>query len=184
MLVCLSSTELTNLIIMRNSSFVEAQLSPTLEGNKLSHIQFQMIKYEDLKWVRRFYCYSLRLLPLFPIPLQYCCFKWSSFSLPIAACVNTTFCIQRKQFLTYVTHNKRFLRRFYAPSWNNCLHTQEESLGQGSFTRLFKGYKSDTRNGGKNVSVFLKELDVTHRNLWEVGPSLLNSDPLYDIVLV
>lgn len=39
---------------MRNSSFVEAQLSPTLEGNKLSHIQFQMIKYEDLQWVRRF----------------------------------------------------------------------------------------------------------------------------------
>lgn len=55
MLVCLSSTELTNLIIMRNSSFMEAQLSPTLEGNKLSHIQFQMIKYEDLQWVRRFY---------------------------------------------------------------------------------------------------------------------------------
>lgn len=53
--MCLSSTELTNLIIMRNSSFVEAQLSPTLEGNKLSHIQFQMIKYEDLQWVRRFY---------------------------------------------------------------------------------------------------------------------------------
>ncbi|TWW58077.1 Tyrosine-protein kinase JAK2 [Takifugu flavidus] len=87
------SQELTNLIIMRNSSFVEAQLSPTLEGNKLSHIQFQMIKYEDLQW--------------------------------------------------------------------------GESLGQGSFTRLFKGYKSDMRNGGKYVSVFLKELDVSHRNLWE-----------------
>lgn len=44
---------------MRNSSFVEAQLSPTLEGNKLSHIQFQMIKYEDLQWVRRFYLHCL-----------------------------------------------------------------------------------------------------------------------------
>lgn len=50
--------ELTNLIIMRNSSFVEAQLSPTLEGNKLIHIQFQMIKYEDLQWVRRFYLFT------------------------------------------------------------------------------------------------------------------------------
>lgn len=57
--VCLLPTELTNLIIMRNSSFVEAQLSPTLEGNKLSHIQFQMIKYEDLQWVRRFYLHCL-----------------------------------------------------------------------------------------------------------------------------
>lgn len=57
-LVCLLPTELTNLIIMRNGSFVEAQLSPTLEGNKLSHIQFQMIKYEDLQWVRRFYLHS------------------------------------------------------------------------------------------------------------------------------
>uniref|UniRef100_H3CXH8 Tyrosine-protein kinase n=2 Tax=Tetraodon nigroviridis TaxID=99883 RepID=H3CXH8_TETNG len=87
------SQELTNLIIMRNSSFVEAQLSPTLEGNKLIHIQFQMIKYEDLQW--------------------------------------------------------------------------GESLGQGSFTRLFKGYKSNLSEGGKRVSVFLKELDVNHRNLWE-----------------
>lgn len=40
---------------MRSRSFVEAQLSATLEGNKLIHIQFQMIKYEDLQWVRRFY---------------------------------------------------------------------------------------------------------------------------------
>ncbi len=45
------STELTNLIIIRNSSSVEAQGSPTPERNKFSHIQFQMIKYEDLKWV-------------------------------------------------------------------------------------------------------------------------------------
>lgn len=40
------------------------------------------------------------------------------------------------------------------------------------------------RNGGKYVSVFLKELDVTHRNLWEVGLSPLNPGPFYDIVLV
>lgn len=45
------STELTNLIIIRNSSSVEAQGSPTTERNKFSHIQFHMIKYEDLKWV-------------------------------------------------------------------------------------------------------------------------------------
>lgn len=50
-----------------------------------------------------------------------------------------------------------------------CIHSQGESLGQGSFTRLYKGYKSDLREGRKHVPVFLKELDVTHRNLWEVG---------------
>lgn len=45
-------TELTNLIIISNSSTVEAQGSPTTERTKFSHIQFHMIKYEDLKWVR------------------------------------------------------------------------------------------------------------------------------------
>lgn len=86
--------ELTNLIIIRNSSSVEAQGSPTPERSKFSHIQFHMIKYEDLKW--------------------------------------------------------------------------GESLGQGSFTRIFKGYKTDIRDGEKHVTdVFLKELDAVHKNCWE-----------------
>nr|XP_020452292.1 tyrosine-protein kinase JAK2-like [Monopterus albus] len=86
--------ELTNLIIIRSSSSVEAQGSPTLERNKFSHIQFHMIKYEDLKW--------------------------------------------------------------------------EESLGQGSFTRIFKGYKTDIRDGEKHkTEVLLKELEVVHKNCWE-----------------
>ncbi|XP_070765433.1 tyrosine-protein kinase JAK2 [Enoplosus armatus] len=86
--------ELTNLIIIRNSSSVEAQGSPTPARNKFSHIQFHMIKYEDLKW--------------------------------------------------------------------------DESLGQGSFTRIFKGYKTDIRDGEKcETQVFLKELDVVHKNCWE-----------------
>lgn len=50
-LVLSAFKELTNLIIVRNSSAVEAQGSPTPDRNKFSHIQFQMIKYEDLKWV-------------------------------------------------------------------------------------------------------------------------------------
>ncbi|KAG7230674.1 hypothetical protein INR49_025391 [Caranx melampygus] len=44
----------------------------------------------------------------------------------------------------------------------------EESLGQGSFTRIFKGYKADIRDGEKYVTeVLLKELDVAHKNCWE-----------------
>ncbi|XP_042371560.1 tyrosine-protein kinase JAK2 isoform X2 [Plectropomus leopardus] len=86
--------ELTNLIIIRNSSSVEAQGSPTPERNKFSHIQFHMIKYEDLQW--------------------------------------------------------------------------GESLGQGSFTRIFKGRKVDIRDGEKHVTdVFLKELDAVHKSCWE-----------------
>ncbi|KAK5907113.1 hypothetical protein CesoFtcFv8_004995 [Champsocephalus esox] len=42
--------ELTNLIIIRNNSSVEAQGSPMPERNKFSHIQFHMIKCEDLQW--------------------------------------------------------------------------------------------------------------------------------------
>uniref|UniRef100_A0A3P8S1G4 Tyrosine-protein kinase n=1 Tax=Amphiprion percula TaxID=161767 RepID=A0A3P8S1G4_AMPPE len=86
--------ELTNLIIIRSSSSVEAQGSPTPERNKFSHIQFHMIKYNDLKW--------------------------------------------------------------------------DESLGQGSFTRIFKGYKIDIRDGEKHMTeVLLKELDAVHKNCWE-----------------
>ncbi|XP_074490739.1 tyrosine-protein kinase JAK2 isoform X2 [Sebastes fasciatus] len=86
--------ELTNLIIIRSSSSLEAQGSPTPERNKFSHIQFHMIKYEDLEW--------------------------------------------------------------------------DESLGQGSFTRIFKGYKTDIRDGKKHVTdVFLKELDSGHKSCWE-----------------
>nr|QHD18498.1 Janus kinases 3 [Trachinotus ovatus] len=86
--------ELTNLIIIRNNNTVGTHGSPTLERNKFSHIQFNMIKYKDLKW--------------------------------------------------------------------------EESLGQGSFTRIFKGYKTDIHDGEKHVTeVLLKELDVAHKNCWE-----------------
>uniref|UniRef100_A0A8C4P0A0 Tyrosine-protein kinase n=1 Tax=Dicentrarchus labrax TaxID=13489 RepID=A0A8C4P0A0_DICLA len=86
--------ELTNMIIIRNSSSVEAQGSPTPERNKFSHIQFHMIRYGDLEW--------------------------------------------------------------------------GESLGKGSFTLIFKGYKKDIHDGEKHVTeVFLKELDVVHKNCWE-----------------
>uniref|UniRef100_A0A665VLH1 Tyrosine-protein kinase n=1 Tax=Echeneis naucrates TaxID=173247 RepID=A0A665VLH1_ECHNA len=45
----------------------------------------------------------------------------------------------------------------------------EESLGQGSFTRIFKGYKVDIHDGEKHeIEVLLKELDVAHKNCWEV----------------
>ncbi|XP_061539719.1 tyrosine-protein kinase JAK2 isoform X1 [Phycodurus eques] len=86
--------ELTNLIIIRNGISVEAQGSPTPERKKFSHLQFHMIKYEDLKW--------------------------------------------------------------------------GESLGQGSFTRVFKGSKTDFRDGEKYVTdVLLKELDGAHKNRWQ-----------------
>ncbi|XP_068599747.1 tyrosine-protein kinase JAK2 [Brachionichthys hirsutus] len=86
--------ELTNLIIIRNSSSLEAQGSPTHDRNKFSHIQFHMIKYEDLKL--------------------------------------------------------------------------DECLGKGSFTRIFKGYKTDIRDGERHETpVFLKELDAIHKNCWE-----------------
>uniref|UniRef100_A0A8C6T5Z3 Tyrosine-protein kinase n=1 Tax=Neogobius melanostomus TaxID=47308 RepID=A0A8C6T5Z3_9GOBI len=87
--------ELTNLIIIRNSSSVEAHDSPSSERSKFSHIQFHMIKFEDLTW-------------------------------------------------------------------------NGESLGQGSFTRIFKGSKKDIHEGEKHVTeVLLKELDVLHKNCWE-----------------
>uniref|UniRef100_A0A672JQ91 Tyrosine-protein kinase n=1 Tax=Salarias fasciatus TaxID=181472 RepID=A0A672JQ91_SALFA len=86
--------ELTNLIIVRNGTAVETHGSPTPERNQFSHIQFHMIKYEDLKW--------------------------------------------------------------------------DESLGQGSFTRIYRGHKTDIRDGENyTTEVLLKELDAGHKNCWE-----------------
>ncbi|KAJ3599030.1 hypothetical protein NHX12_032993 [Muraenolepis orangiensis] len=44
----------------------------------------------------------------------------------------------------------------------------EECLGQGSFTRVFKGTKVDVREGVPHrTKVLLKELDANHKNYWE-----------------
>uniref|UniRef100_A0A8C1K3Q7 Tyrosine-protein kinase n=1 Tax=Cyprinus carpio TaxID=7962 RepID=A0A8C1K3Q7_CYPCA len=44
--------ELTNMIILRNSSMTEMPSSPMLQRHKPSHMQFHMIKHEDLTWVQ------------------------------------------------------------------------------------------------------------------------------------
>lgn len=50
-----------------------------------------------------------------------------------------------------------------------CFSSKGESLGQGSFTRIFVGYKTDVHDGEKHVTeVLLKELDAAHKNCWEV----------------
>ncbi|KAL1023266.1 hypothetical protein UPYG_G00038470 [Umbra pygmaea] len=86
--------ELSNILIVRSSRSVESQGSPTLQRTKPSHIQFHMIKYEDLQWC--------------------------------------------------------------------------ESLGQGSFTRIYRGSKVDICDGEKHkTDVLLKELDATHKSCWE-----------------
>ncbi|XP_061094293.1 tyrosine-protein kinase JAK2 [Conger conger] len=86
--------EYTNMIIIRNSCSAEAVGSPTLSRHKAGHVQFQMMKYEDLQW--------------------------------------------------------------------------GENLGQGSFTRIYKGGKTDIREGEKHVTdVLLKVLDSSHKDFWE-----------------
>ncbi|XP_051508894.1 tyrosine-protein kinase JAK2-like isoform X2 [Myxocyprinus asiaticus] len=42
--------ELTNMIILRNSSMAEMPSSPMLQRHKPSHMQFHMIKHDDLTW--------------------------------------------------------------------------------------------------------------------------------------
>ncbi|GAA6065086.1 tyrosine-protein kinase JAK2, partial [Tachysurus ichikawai] len=86
--------ELSNLIIIRNSSVCETPSSPTQNRHRPSHIQFHMIKHEDLIW--------------------------------------------------------------------------KESLGQGSFTHIYRGCKVDHRDGETHTTdVLLKVLDVEHKNSWE-----------------
>ncbi|XP_015221241.2 tyrosine-protein kinase JAK2 [Lepisosteus oculatus] len=86
--------ELTNLNIVRSNYSQEALASPILQKRKASHVQFQMIKYEDLQL--------------------------------------------------------------------------GESLGQGSFTKIFKGTKTDIREGERyTTDVLLKVLENAHKNCWE-----------------
>ncbi|XP_028817296.1 tyrosine-protein kinase JAK2 isoform X1 [Denticeps clupeoides] len=86
--------ELTNLIIVRNRVVMERHGSPSAQRHNPSHIQFQMIRHEELE----------------------------------------------------------------------CL----ESLGQGSFTRVFLGRKKGLRDGeGYVTNVLLKVLDSNHKNCWE-----------------
>ncbi|XP_062855524.1 tyrosine-protein kinase JAK2 [Trichomycterus rosablanca] len=86
--------ELSNLIIVRNSSVCQTPSSPPQHRHRSSHIQFHMIKHEDLVW--------------------------------------------------------------------------KESLGQGSFTHIYRGLKTDQREGETyTTEVLLKVLDVEHKNSWE-----------------
>uniref|UniRef100_A0A8C1XS06 Tyrosine-protein kinase n=1 Tax=Cyprinus carpio TaxID=7962 RepID=A0A8C1XS06_CYPCA len=46
--------------------------------------------------------------------------------------------------------------------------TWKESLGQGSFTHIFRGSKTDQRDGVTHTTeVLLKVLDANHKNCWE-----------------
>ncbi|MBN3302960.1 JAK2 kinase, partial [Amia calva] len=86
--------ELTNMIIVRSNCSPESLGSPILQRRKASHIQFQMIKYEDLRL--------------------------------------------------------------------------EECLGQGSFTRIFRGTKTNIHDGERHMTeVLLKLLESSHKNCWE-----------------
>lgn len=86
--------ELSNLVIIRNSSVSEIPSSPPLQRHRPSHIQFHMIKHEELIW--------------------------------------------------------------------------KESLGQGSFTHIYRGFKTHHRDGETyTTEVLLKVLDAEHKNSWE-----------------
>ncbi|XP_022526562.2 tyrosine-protein kinase JAK2 isoform X2 [Astyanax mexicanus] len=86
--------ELSNLVIIRNSSVSEIPSSPPLQRHRPSHIQFHMIKHEELIW--------------------------------------------------------------------------KESLGQGSFTHIYRGCKTHHRDGETyTTEVLLKVLDAEHKNSWE-----------------
>ncbi|XP_058871092.1 tyrosine-protein kinase JAK2 [Acipenser ruthenus] len=86
--------ELTNLVIVRSNCSAETLASPLVEHPHASHVQFHMIKHEDLQW--------------------------------------------------------------------------GDSLGQGSFTKIFKGSMTDSVEGESHVTeVLLKVLESTHKNCWE-----------------
>uniref|UniRef100_A0A7N6AIS6 Tyrosine-protein kinase n=1 Tax=Anabas testudineus TaxID=64144 RepID=A0A7N6AIS6_ANATE len=114
--------------------------------------------FSSLKELTSYYQHTKLLLAEVPVKLGRCCPPRPKGMLPhtsVEAQGSPT--PERNKF----SHIQFHMIKYKDLKW-------EESLGQGSFTRIFKGSKTDVHDGEKHVTeVLLKELDVVHKNCWE-----------------
>uniref|UniRef100_A0A673A714 Tyrosine-protein kinase n=1 Tax=Sphaeramia orbicularis TaxID=375764 RepID=A0A673A714_9TELE len=114
--------------------------------------------FSSLRELTNFYQHNKLLLAEVPVKLGHCCpprskglrtNKGSSFKRTGIFCQLYSKC-RTSDVLFYL-----------------CVY-KDESLGQGSFSRIFRGTKMDIRDGEKReTEVLLKELDGLHKNCWE-----------------
>uniref|UniRef100_A0A8C1N4L6 Tyrosine-protein kinase n=1 Tax=Cyprinus carpio TaxID=7962 RepID=A0A8C1N4L6_CYPCA len=116
----------------------------------------------SLKQLTDFYQHSTLLMSDIPVTLGKCCpprpkgriFLCNICFLYLNGCLLYTIYKNRQQGSPMLQRHK--------PSH------MHESLGQGSFTHIFRGSKTDQRDGvTHSTEVLLKVLDANHKNCWE-----------------
>uniref|UniRef100_A0A8C1Y3Z2 Tyrosine-protein kinase n=1 Tax=Cyprinus carpio TaxID=7962 RepID=A0A8C1Y3Z2_CYPCA len=106
----------------------------------------------SLKQLTDFYQHSTLLMSDIPVTLGKCC--------PPRPKELTNMIILRNSSMTEMPSSPMLQR--HKPSH------MHESLGQGSFTHIFRGSKTDQRDGvTHSTEVLLKVLDANHKNCWE-----------------
>uniref|UniRef100_A0A671PUW0 Tyrosine-protein kinase n=1 Tax=Sinocyclocheilus anshuiensis TaxID=1608454 RepID=A0A671PUW0_9TELE len=118
----------------------------------------------SLKQLTDFYQHSTLLMSDIPVTLGKCC--------PPRPKELTNMIILRKSNMTEMPSSPMLQR--HKPShmqFHMIKHedlTWRESLGQGSFTHISRGSKTDQRDGvTHSTEVLLKVLDANHKNCWE-----------------
>uniref|UniRef100_A0AAR2KLJ0 Tyrosine-protein kinase n=1 Tax=Pygocentrus nattereri TaxID=42514 RepID=A0AAR2KLJ0_PYGNA len=121
-----------------------------IEKNEKFHLAGIHSSFCSLKELTEFYQNNTLLLSDIPVTLGRCCPPQAKANLFVF--LNVTLWSLQKGRLSNV-----LLRSL-----------QKESLGQGSFTHVYRGFKTHRRDGETHTTeVLLKVLDAEHKNSWE-----------------
>ncbi|XP_041647969.1 tyrosine-protein kinase JAK2 isoform X2 [Cheilinus undulatus] len=121
--------------------------------------------FASLRELTMYYQHNKLLLADIPVKLGHCCPPRPK-ELTNLIIIRSSSSSVEAQGSPTLERNKFSNIQFHMIKYEDL--TWGESLGQGSFTRIFKGFKRDIHDGEKHVTeVSLKELDVVHKNCWE-----------------
>uniref|UniRef100_A0A8C1ECJ5 Tyrosine-protein kinase n=1 Tax=Cyprinus carpio carpio TaxID=630221 RepID=A0A8C1ECJ5_CYPCA len=114
----------------------------------------------SLKQLTDFYQHSTLLMSDIPVTLGKCC--------PPRPKELTNMIILRNSSMTEMPSSPIMSNLKTTQVKQLSISLQSESLGQGSFTHIFRGSKTDQRDGvTHSTEVLLKVLDANHKNCWE-----------------
>ncbi|XP_074524885.1 tyrosine-protein kinase JAK2 isoform X2 [Halichoeres trimaculatus] len=121
--------------------------------------------FSSLRELTSYYQHNKLLLADVPVKLSHCCPPRPKELTNLIIIRSSSSSVEAQSSPT-LDRNKFSHIQFHKIKYEDL--SWGESLGQGSFTRIFKGSKTDIRDGEKHVtSVFLKELDAVHKDYWE-----------------
>uniref|UniRef100_A0A8D3DD56 Tyrosine-protein kinase n=1 Tax=Scophthalmus maximus TaxID=52904 RepID=A0A8D3DD56_SCOMX len=116
--------------------------------------------FSSLRELTNYYHHTKLLLAEVPVKLARCCPPRPKDMTPTALACHISIAI--------VTNSVIATNAATTTAVCSFMMGEYEMMVSGSFTRIFKGYKTDIHEGEKHVTeVLLKELDVAHKNCWE-----------------